>query len=68
MQPDADWPARLDALRGQIAFYDGDKTRARQLLEPAIAQMMAMKSPRFEIERAQRCLLKVNPPHPAASE
>lgn len=66
VQPDRDWPARFDALRGQIAYYDRDKARARQLLEPAIAQMIAMKSPQFEIERAQRCLMKINQTHPAA--
>lgn len=51
-----DWPARFDALRGRLALLEGDKARARQLLEPAIAAMSEAKSARHQIERAQRAL------------
>ncbi|MBR0344007.1 MAG: hypothetical protein IJI03_01945, partial [Rudaea sp.] len=60
ISPEGDWPARLAALHGQIAFYDGDRERARGLLEPAIATMTQMNSARFEIERAQRTLQKLD--------
>jgi hypothetical protein len=51
-----DWPARFAALRGRLALLDGDKARARALLEPAVAAMLAANSPRPQIERAQRAL------------
>ncbi|WP_300614878.1 winged helix-turn-helix domain-containing protein [Dokdonella sp.] len=51
-----DWPARFEALQGRLAVLEGDKTRARRQLEPAIAAMIEAKSPRHQIERAQRAL------------
>jgi len=56
VSPESDWPARIDALRGQIAFLDGRREEARRLLEPAISAMTTAKSNGFEIERAQRTL------------
>ena len=56
VSPESDRPARIDALRGQIAFLDGRKEEARRLLEPAISAMTTAKSNGFEIERAQRTL------------
>ncbi|MBS0589136.1 MAG: serine/threonine protein kinase [Proteobacteria bacterium] len=55
-QPDNDWPARLDALRGQIAYLDGDRAKARTLLQPALDKMVAAHSPVFEIDRTRRTL------------
>ena len=59
VSPESDWPARIDALRGQIAFLDGRKEEARRLLEPAISAMTAAKSNGFEIERVQRTLKRL---------
>lgn len=60
LSPQGDWTARVDALRGQIAYFDGDHAHARSLLEPALAKMVAAKSYRYEIERAQRTLAKLD--------
>lgn len=51
-----DWPPRFEALQGRLALLEGDKARARKHLEPAIAAMIEAKSPRHQIERAQRAL------------
>jgi serine/threonine-protein kinase len=56
VSPENDWSARIDALRGQIAFLEGRKEEARRLLEPAISAMTLAKSNGFEIERARRAL------------
>ena len=51
-----DWPPRFAALQGRLALREGDTLRARELLAPAIAAMIDAKSPRHQIERAQRAL------------
>lgn len=56
VSPESDWPARIDALHGQIAFLEGRNEEARSLLGPAISAMTVAKSNGFEIERAQRTL------------
>lgn len=51
-----DWPPRFAALQGRLALLEGDRDRALRLLQPAIAAMVQAKSPRHQIERAQRAL------------
>ncbi|MBS0460957.1 MAG: serine/threonine protein kinase [Proteobacteria bacterium] len=61
-QPDPDWSARLDALRGQLAYRDGDHAKAAALLVPALRTMVAMRAPVFEIERAKGMLALAQAP------
>ena len=59
ISPEGDWPARMDALRGQLALYDGDEARARTLLDSALERMRSAHCARFEIERVERALARM---------
>jgi non-specific serine/threonine protein kinase len=60
-EPRDDWPARLDALRGEILLGEGQRARGLALLAPAVRSMQDRKTPATDIAPFLKVLSDASP-------
>ena len=60
-EPRDDWPARLDALRGEILLGEGQRARGLALLAPAVRSMQDRKTPETDIAPFLKVLSDASP-------